>query len=89
MAWARKALIVAGLVAALFAPGIARVGARQAHPPARRLVHVVQAGDTLWTIAQEVAPRADVVATVERLIDANHLKGASLRPGQPLFLPSR
>lgn len=85
----RKALVVIGLVAALFAPGIARVGARQTHAPAPRLVHVVQPGDTLWTIARKIEPRGDVIETVQRLIDANRLRGASVRPGQPLFLPSR
>lgn len=85
----RKALLVAGIVSALLAPGIARVGARQAHPPARRLVHVVQAGDTLWGIARRVDPGEDVVATVDRLIRANDLSGGSVRPGQPLFLPAR
>jgi LysM repeat protein len=53
-----------------------------------RLVHVVKPGESLWQIARTVAPRADVVATVDRLIRANHLRGRSLRPGQPLFLPT-
>jgi hypothetical protein len=32
-------------------------------------VYVVQAGDTLWSIARRLAPEVDVRATVDALID--------------------
>ena len=85
----RKALIVVALLGAVFIPGIARVGARQAHAPSRRLVHVVHQGETLWEIAGLVAPRQDVVGTVDRLVHDNRLGSKPVRPGQPLFLNGR
>ena len=46
---------------------------------------VVQPGDTLWSIAADVAPDADVRITVDQLIELN---GASpIVPGQELVLP--
>lgn len=83
----RRILVIVGVVAALFLPGIARVGARQDHPTPLRLVHVVKPGETLWGIARALAPDRDVLVTVDRLIAVNRLRGAALRPGQPLFLP--
>ena len=47
---------------------------------------VVQPGDTLWSIAAEIAPDADVRITVDQLIALN---GASpIVPGQELVLPA-
>jgi hypothetical protein len=46
---------------------------------------VVQPGDTLWSIAAELAPDADPRAVVDRLIDANG--GAPIQVGQHLVLP--
>ena len=46
---------------------------------------VVAPGDTLWTIAAEVAPDADVRATVDRLVELNG-KGP-IAVGQHLRLP--
>ena len=88
MSRARKLVFVLGITAALLAPGMARVAARQAHPVPMRLVHVVRSGETLWQIARAVAPGADVKATVDRLMASNHLHNPVLRPGQPLFLPA-
>ena len=46
---------------------------------------VVQPGDTLWSIAADIAPTADVRITVDQLIALN---GASpIVPGQELTLP--
>ena len=47
---------------------------------------VVQPGDTLWTIADAIAPDTDVRITVDRLIALN---GASpITPGQELVVPT-
>lgn len=49
---------------------------------------VVGAGDTLWSIAERIAPQADprdVVADLER---ANHLPGATVQAGERLALPA-
>jgi LysM repeat protein len=84
----RKILVVIGIVAALFLPGIARVGARQTHAPARRLVHVVRPGETLWGISRRLHLREPVARTVDRLIRDNRLSGGAIHAGQPLFLPA-
>ena len=49
---------------------------------------VVQPGQTLWGIATQVAPHADPRATVQRIIDLNHLTGTNLQVGESLVLPS-
>ena len=46
---------------------------------------IVQPGDTLWSIATELAPDADPRATVDRLVDANG--DDPLLVGQRLVLP--
>lgn len=64
------------------APGISVVGAS-----VEPTVHVVQPGDTLWSIAREVAPAGvDVRATVDRLVAANG--GSVLQVGQRIVLPA-
>lgn len=77
-------LVVAALLlaaaAALLAPGTPAAGA----VPVARVTYVVQPGDTLWSIAAELAPGADLRPVVDALADANG--GASLLPGQRLVL---
>lgn len=48
---------------------------------------VVQAGDTLWSIAGEIAPEEDRRAVVDALLDVNGLSSVDLTPGQVLELP--
>jgi len=47
-------------------------------------VVVVQPGDTLWSIAGQVAPGRDPRRVVEQIRRSNHLDSASLMPGQTL-----
>lgn len=49
------------------------------------VVHVVQPGDTLWSIARDLDPRGDVRLVVDRLVDLNGR--APLTVGQRLQLP--
>jgi hypothetical protein len=44
----------------------------------------VQPGDTLWSIAQRVAPQRDPRQVVDKLRRLNHLHSVSLTPGQTL-----
>ncbi|MEO7555854.1 MAG: LysM peptidoglycan-binding domain-containing protein, partial [Acidimicrobiales bacterium] len=46
--------------------------------------YVVQPGDTLWSIARRLAPKADVTATVDRLADLNG--SSAIQIGQRLRL---
>jgi nucleoid-associated protein YgaU len=50
-------------------------------------VHVVQPGDTLWSIAADVAGTGDVREVVDLIQELNGLQDAVLMPGQVLELP--
>jgi hypothetical protein len=78
----------AALVAALGLTAGASIGRddRPAGPRAvSREVHVVQPGDTLWSIAVELAPQDDPRVMVDRLAELNG--GSDLEVGQRLVLP--
>jgi LysM repeat protein len=48
----------------------------------------VRPGDTLWSIAASYSkPSADMQEVVDRISDANHLRGGALQPGQHLRIP--
>jgi hypothetical protein len=47
-------------------------------------VVTVQPGDTLWSIAGQVAPGRDPRRVVEQIRQSNHLTSVSLIPGQTL-----
>ncbi|HSP39135.1 MAG TPA: LysM peptidoglycan-binding domain-containing protein [Frankiaceae bacterium] len=48
---------------------------------------IVQRGDTLWSIAERIAPDADPRATARDLMAVNGLGSPSLEAGQHLRLP--
>jgi hypothetical protein len=48
---------------------------------------VVQPGDTLWSLAEELAPQQDPRAVVDAIVAANGLDGVSVQAGQVLQLP--
>jgi LysM repeat protein len=50
-------------------------------------VVVVQAGESLWQIAQAVAPQADPRETVTLLRELNGLGDAAVVPGQSIVVP--
>jgi Tfp pilus assembly protein FimV len=78
------AIVLAVAVFLLVAPGLARgVGPDR---PAPRVTYVVEPGDTLWSIARRVAPGQDPRPVVDRLIEANDVRGG-LRAGQELSIP--
>ncbi len=54
--------------------------------PATAVV-VVQAGESLWSIAQQVAPGTDPREMVSRIRDLNGLADAVVSPGQSLLVP--
>jgi LysM repeat protein len=47
-------------------------------------VVTVQPGDTLWSIAGQVAPGRDPRSVVDQIRQSNHLTSVSLSPGQTL-----
>jgi nucleoid-associated protein YgaU len=74
-------LVVASL---LVVPGLARGDGPER--PAPRVHYVVQPGDTLWSIARQVAPGRDPRPVVDALVEANDLHGG-LQVGQELTVP--
>lgn len=65
------------------APGVAEAAPRQS----TRTV-VVGTGDTLWTIAERIAPHTDPRVTVAAIERANGLPGARVDAGALLVLPA-
>jgi LysM repeat protein len=79
------ALATLGLMVAL--PTLSSVRLYAAGAP-HYVTVTVRPGDTLWTIAASHArPSANVQETVDRITDANRLRGGALQPGQHLRIP--
>lgn len=49
---------------------------------------VVQPGETLWVIAEQVEPGVDPRETVARIVELNDLPDSSVEAGQRLFVPA-
>ena len=49
--------------------------------------HVVSPGETLWQVADRVAPREDPRDVVLRIVEANGLAGANVVAGTRLVVP--
>ena len=48
----------------------------------------VMPGDTLWSIAQSVAPNADAQAVIAAIEELNQLETLTVQPGQKLAIPA-
>jgi Tfp pilus assembly protein FimV len=79
-------LLILVLSALLVAGRSHRVDAGYEGPATPRAVYVVQAGDTLWSIAGALAPGVDTRRAVASLRAA--AGGADLVPGQRIVVPS-
>lgn len=55
--------------------------------PAETSVVRVGAGETVWDVAQRVAPKSDPRAVVEQIRNLNGLVGSAVEPGQQLEVP--
>ena len=87
-----RVLLLVALVAVLFAAfSLGRAASEAAPPsaaPAPVLQHVtVQAGESLWTLAQRTAPEHDPRDVVAQIRELNGLETPHLQPGQLLVLP--
>ena len=49
--------------------------------------YVVRGGDTLWSIAEGVAPDEDPRAVVDAIARSNDVEPGDIRPGQILVIP--
>ena len=83
-------LSLAALLFAAFSIGRARSEASTSTPVAPQLTQVtVQPGETLWAVAQRVAPDNDPRDIVQLIRRVNHLSGSGLQVGQQLLLPAK
>lgn len=84
-------LLLAALVVTAVAVGVlATSGVASAGRDARPAVvttHVVLPGETLWELAERVAPGSDPRDVVARIVELNGLEGAGVRAGTRLVLP--
>jgi hypothetical protein len=49
---------------------------------------VVQSGDSLWSIAERVAPNSDPRDVVARMVALNQLPSSMVTPGQRVAIPA-
>ena len=84
--------VVAALVLLLFAAfSLGRTGAQgstELAPRAQLEQTTVVPGDTLWAVAQRIAPGQDPRPVVDQIRRLNDLSGGSLQAGQQLLLPA-
>lgn len=55
--------------------------------PAETAVVRVGAGETVWDVAQRVAPESDPPTVVQRIRELNGMTGSAVQPGQQLQVP--
>lgn len=55
--------------------------------PSPTAVVQVGAGETVWDVAERVAPGSERQAVVQRIRELNDMAGSGLRPGQALLVP--
>lgn len=57
--------------------------------PAETKTVVVEPGDTLWAVAEELAPEHDRRVTISQIVELNGLRSAGdIRPGDVLVVPA-
>ncbi|MFP5219007.1 MAG: LysM peptidoglycan-binding domain-containing protein [Actinomycetes bacterium] len=87
-----RLVVVAVLVGVLLAAfSLGRVGAEGSSSAAPDVTTVVTVapGDTLWGVAQRIAPGQDPRPVVDQIRELNDLDSGGLRVGQQLVLPGR
>jgi Tfp pilus assembly protein FimV len=74
--------------AAWAGPAVRALGGGAEQRPVGRSTYVVQAGDTLWSIAERLSPGEDPRPVVDALIAVNRLEPGALVPGQAIQVPA-
>jgi len=83
--WCAVALLAAAVTAAALVHG-PRAGSAGSGLPSGSLV-TVGYGESLWVVAEKVAPGRDPRAVVVDLQRINHLAGSTVQPGEVLLVP--
>lgn len=88
-AWPSRIARATAVVLALgtLSLGLARVAEGGAAGPYETLT--VEPGDTLWSIAADRYPGADVRGKVFQIEAANHLNGPAIQAGEKIQVPTR
>lgn len=73
---------------AVISGGSALAGREGGAPEGTFSAVVVAPGDSLWSIAERVAPGADPRDVVDAIVRLNALDGAGLQAGQSLAIPT-
>jgi nucleoid-associated protein YgaU len=81
----RRSLLLGGVAACLGIASFSQVAYGGSTTSTTQVV--VHSGDTLWSIAAAHYPGDDVQSRIAEIIEANHLSGAAVHPGQRLALP--
>ncbi|GAA1986985.1 LysM peptidoglycan-binding domain-containing protein [Microbacterium pumilum] len=91
----RRVLVATAALPAAIALGIAvmsggaALASRDAGAPADTFsTVVVSSGESLWSIAEEVAPTADPRDVIDAIVRLNALDGVSISAGQRLAIPA-
>lgn len=85
----RILVVLVGAAVLFVAFSIGRVSGRAATPPPPVRAVVVHPGETLWQLAQQVAPNQDPRVTVAQLVALNHLPGPAVTAGEQVLVPGR
>jgi Tfp pilus assembly protein FimV len=81
-------LMIATTVTLAVVGGLGWIGqAPETGVPAETAVIRVGAGETVWDVAQRVAPGSNQRAVVERIRQLNGMAGSAIQPGQQLRVP--
>jgi Tfp pilus assembly protein FimV len=80
---------IVALGVAIVMGGSSALASRDAGVPAGSFTTItVSAGDSLWSIAQDVAPHSDPRDVVDSIVRLNALDGVSVSAGQRLAIPT-
>ncbi|MDE0545885.1 LysM peptidoglycan-binding domain-containing protein [Microbacterium sp. C7(2022)] len=80
--------LVAAVTIAVLSGGGALASKADGAPVGSFVSVTVSTGDSLWSIAQDVAPAADPRDVVDAIVRLNALEGANVLVGQRLAIPA-
>lgn len=80
--------LILGIVIAFMSGGSAVASSDTVSTPATFETVKVVEGDTLWSIAEDVAPDADPRDVIDDILAFNVLSSAAITPGQTLSIPA-
>ncbi|MGL4254804.1 LysM peptidoglycan-binding domain-containing protein [Microbacterium sp.] len=88
LAWMAALPAVVAVAIAMVSGGTALASRDDGAPVGSFETVTVSHGDSLWSIAEEVAPTADPRDVVDAIVRLNALDGVTLQAGQSLAIPA-